>query len=217
MSYLFFNWLSIEQSKNKGKIAIQEAKRLQLARNTICARVHQLQRIISDNSSLDHEVVIAQSDLQKEELCLLKADEQVKAKERAFGANERSQLDRLLKNKYAEMVMNARVLKIHIWQQLISHKFEWDRVECSLREHVNSKLICLCYLSLCFFTFRLWEKTSNAYWSLCQMTGPKYPGSCSKVQQTSGWNSPCHQGRQETCPAPPPYQLDKSIHVGCRW
>ena len=86
----------------------------------IRARVCQLQRIISDTSSLDHEIVIAQSDLEKEEERLSKAEERVKAKERMFGVNERSQLDCLLKNKYAKMVMDARALKIRIRQKLIS-------------------------------------------------------------------------------------------------
>ena len=39
--------------------------------------MHQLQMIIADTSSLDHEVVIAQSDLKKEEAHLSKVDEQV--------------------------------------------------------------------------------------------------------------------------------------------
>lgn len=131
-------WLTYwYQPKNKGKKAIEEAKWLRLARDTICTRVQQLQKIISDIHSLDHEVVIAQSDLQKEEVQLAKADEQVGAKERLFGANERSQLDRLLKNKYAEMVINARALKIRICQWLISRKFEWDRIEWSLWGHTT--------------------------------------------------------------------------------
>ena len=106
--------------------------------------MHQLQMIIADTSSLDHEVVIAQSDLKKEEARLSKADEQVKLKERAFRASERSQLDCLLKNRYAEMVMNARALKIRIQQQLVSRKFERDRIKRSLREHDSSKCDCFC-------------------------------------------------------------------------
>lgn len=104
---------------------------------------------------------MAESDLKIQQVRLSKADQQVKAKERAFGVNERAQLDRLLKDQYAEMVMNARALKIRMRQRLISRKFEWDRVERSYREQMSGK--CKFHYVLISLACRFREKTLCSY------------------------------------------------------
>ena len=83
-----------EQSKNKANAAIEEAKCLQLSRDTIRSRVVELQKIIADLTSADYEVATAQMDLPRQKASLVQAIEKVKAKEKALGVDGRWKLDR---------------------------------------------------------------------------------------------------------------------------
>lgn len=172
----------IEQSKNKGNLAIQEAQCLRLSRDTLRKRVSELERIISDTSSAQYEVAAAELDLLDELKRLDKAKEKVRAKEKELGIDGRRRLDRLMNDEYLNLQMNARALKMRIRQKLISRKFERDRAERSLRGQVNGEESYFLFHSDILFRYKATCTNSVSY----QAPGSHNSKPRTKIQQI-GW------------------------------
>ncbi|THU97086.1 hypothetical protein K435DRAFT_857890 [Dendrothele bispora CBS 962.96] len=127
------------QSKNKGKQAVQECMRLRKSKKTLEKRLKYLQDIISDPDTANYDVATAEIELPDILDRLEKTALNVKKKERALGANERTQLHHWVKSQYINKCMNARAILTRLRERLRSRKFELDRVERSCRKQRNEQ------------------------------------------------------------------------------
>lgn len=126
------------QSKHNLKNAIEETKRLRLARDEQHKIVQDLRSIIVNPTSALYEVATAQSELGDASKKLEKIQQSVKDKERAIGIDGRMKLDRLMNDDYRTHLVNARALKICVQEKLCQRKFERDRLERSFRRQTDS-------------------------------------------------------------------------------
>ena len=63
----------------------------------------------------------------------------LKNMKRALGVDGRLKLDKLLKNRYIQLRMNARALRTRIVRKLRDRKFELERLERSYRNVLNGE------------------------------------------------------------------------------
>ncbi|KAJ3713069.1 hypothetical protein C8R42DRAFT_593707 [Lentinula raphanica] len=131
------------QHANQAKSAVEEALRLQKARDVAQEHVDDLRRRIIDMSSETWDVATAELELQSAVETLRKAQRRVTKKEDALGVDAKHQLGSLIKSPFLTKKMNARALKMRIRECLRSRKFELDRLERSYRkqrsveQHIN--------------------------------------------------------------------------------
>ncbi|KAK7461154.1 hypothetical protein VKT23_009081 [Stygiomarasmius scandens] len=127
------------QSKNKGKQTVQECMRLRQSKKTLEKRLKYLQDIICDPNSADYDVAAVQVELpqilERFNTTKVKLDK----KERALGANEKTQLHLWVKSQYINKCMNAKAILTRLRERLRSRKFELDRVERSCRKQRNER------------------------------------------------------------------------------
>ncbi|THU96703.1 hypothetical protein K435DRAFT_819396 [Dendrothele bispora CBS 962.96] len=102
------------QSKNKGKMVVEECMRLCRSQKALEKRVKLLQDIIANPNAVDYEVATAEVDLPREN---------------ALGTTEKKQIHHLANSPYVNKAMNARALKTRLCERVRSRKFELDRVE----------------------------------------------------------------------------------------
>ncbi|THU88157.1 hypothetical protein K435DRAFT_680385, partial [Dendrothele bispora CBS 962.96] len=122
------------QSKNKGKMIVEECMRMRRSQNALEKRVKLLQDLIANPNAIDYEVASAEVDLPKVLEDYKKMTEKLRRKENALGATEKKQIHHLAKSPYINKAMNARALKTRLCERVRSRKFELDRVERSCRK-----------------------------------------------------------------------------------
>lgn len=129
--------LFTEQSKTKGKKAVEEVVRLRNARNAAEREIARLELVMVDAESDFLEVESAEERVEALKASSAKTLVQLRMKERALGVQEQEDVRKLMKSPYIQKRMNARALKIRIRDLLRSRKFEFDRIERSFRKQVN--------------------------------------------------------------------------------
>ncbi|THU92423.1 hypothetical protein K435DRAFT_672151, partial [Dendrothele bispora CBS 962.96] len=127
------------QSKNKGKMVVEECMRLRRSQKALDKRVKLLQDIIANPNAIDYEVASAEVDLPRVLEDYKKTTEKLRRKENALGATEKKQIHHLAKSPYVNKAMNARALKTRLCERVRSRKFELDRVERSCRKQRSEK------------------------------------------------------------------------------
>ncbi|THU94779.1 hypothetical protein K435DRAFT_819914 [Dendrothele bispora CBS 962.96] len=122
------------QSKNKGKMVVEECMRLRRLQKALDKRVKLLQDIIANPDAMDYEVATAEVDLPRVLEDYRKTTDKLRRKENALGTTEKKQIHHLANSPYVNKAMNARALKTRLCERVRSRKFELDRVEHSCRK-----------------------------------------------------------------------------------
>ncbi|THU82373.1 hypothetical protein K435DRAFT_933946 [Dendrothele bispora CBS 962.96] len=122
------------QRKNAAKKAVEETLRLQKAVEVLKLRRKDLEDVLTSSSSSTYQQAMAVDDLEKAKESLQKAQEKLGRHERSLGIQERTQVKKLTKSPFLTKRMNARALKMRLWERLRARKFELDRLERSFRK-----------------------------------------------------------------------------------
>jgi hypothetical protein len=114
---------------------------LRAALKTRRAHVQELrQKFLDAVENEDPLAAIYETDLESAQDALRKAEVNLQRKEEALGVGQFQELEALVNSVYMRCRMNARALKLRLWQRLRARKFELDSVERTLRRLVNGKL-----------------------------------------------------------------------------
>ncbi|KAJ7851451.1 hypothetical protein B0H13DRAFT_1905137 [Mycena leptocephala] len=132
----------LRRTKTRGQKAVNAVMLLRSALKTRRAHVQELrQKFLDAVENEDPLAAIYEMDLESAQDALRKAEVNLQRKEEALGVGQFQELEALANSVYMRCRMNARALKLWLWQRLRARKFELDPVERTLRRLVNdSKL-----------------------------------------------------------------------------
>ncbi|KAJ3710062.1 hypothetical protein DFJ43DRAFT_1162295 [Lentinula guzmanii] len=137
------------QSKNAGKKAVKEAVRLQKVRNSLTERIAKLEDVICN---VDADPVLRPCQVQTPrpnnhfpvfDITSSVAElTSLSRAERALGVQNQLHYRHLANSAYINHCINARALKIRLWECLCARKFEPTRIECAAhRQQYNERKI----------------------------------------------------------------------------
>ncbi|KAF5374423.1 hypothetical protein D9757_011832 [Collybiopsis confluens] len=130
------------QTKNAGKVAVEQALCLQKACDTLRQQISGLENTVTDISAEMYRVVEAESELEQLRPKLQQIELELTQQEQALGVEGRSSYHHLVSSPYIQLRMNARALMMRLREKLRARKFELDRGERSFwRQQYNERKI----------------------------------------------------------------------------
>ncbi|CAK5275206.1 unnamed protein product [Mycena citricolor] len=147
------------QSKNAGKIAIQDVLRKTVAMDRLKNQMSQWNEAIYKEDAEPVYVDFALQEYAKADAKLSKLAESVRRQKAVMGVEDKANLAKLVKSKYIQTRTNAAAAKTRLRNRLQQRKFELDRVEHAkmtthiedavLRRDRSIKDVCRLYNRLC--------------------------------------------------------------------
>ncbi|CAK5282226.1 unnamed protein product [Mycena citricolor] len=147
------------QSKNAGKIAIQDVLRKTVAMDRLKNQMSQWNEAIYKEDADPVYVDFALQEYAKADAKLSKLAESVRRQKAVMGVEDKANLAKLVKSKYIQTRTNAAAAKTRLRNRLRQRKFELDRVEhAKMTTHIEDavrrrdrsiKDVCRLYNRLC--------------------------------------------------------------------
>ncbi|CAK5269531.1 unnamed protein product [Mycena citricolor] len=147
------------QSKNAGKLAVQDVLRKTLLMDKLKAQMSQWNDTIFKEDADPIYVHFAEQEYAKAHEKLSKLAESVHKQKATMGVEDKADLSKMVQSKYIQVRMNAAATKTKLRSRLRQRKFELDRVEhAKLTTHIEDavkrrdrsiKDLCKLYNNLC--------------------------------------------------------------------
>ncbi|KAG6914194.1 hypothetical protein DXG01_001825, partial [Tephrocybe rancida] len=117
-----------EQSRGRGKDAVQELIELRKGRDLLKERVRDLEDVLISGDSPD-TAADAELELPRAHASLKEHNTKIMDKQNTLGISNHQQLDKLFNNPYYTVLMNAHAAKTTLQEKLRFHKFVLDLVQ----------------------------------------------------------------------------------------
>lgn len=129
---VFLFYITIGQSKNVGKKAVEDAIWLQNAVKALTDYISHLEELACDITTLQYLITVAREELKGAYQQLKEKKATLAYLERALGLEDSKIYGQQASSKFINLQMNARAKKLCLQERLRARKFECDCIQCSL-------------------------------------------------------------------------------------